>query len=51
MTVTELIEGLEKVKKEHGDIEVVVQYRDGGGCYNGTDSDIDPRVEDDILIL
>jgi hypothetical protein len=31
MKISELIERLEEVKKEHGNIEVVVEYREDGG--------------------
>ena len=37
MTIEELIAKLEEIKKEHGNIEVKVQYRDDGGAYCGYD--------------
>jgi len=46
MNISELIEELEKVKKEHGDIEVEIQYRDDGGYYYGSDDDINFNIED-----
>lgn len=39
MTISELIEKLEEVKKEHGDIEVEYSYNDGGYFLGGS-SDI-----------
>ena len=51
MKITELIKFLEEVKEKHGDIEVVVQYRDSGGSYYGTDTDIYCEVENETVIL
>jgi len=41
MTISELIKELENIQKEQGDIDVVVQYRDEGGIYDGCDEEID----------
>ena len=38
MRIEELIAKLEEIKKEHGNIEVKVQYRDDG-AYCGYDDD------------
>lgn len=51
MTVSELISVLEMVKAEKGDINVVVQYRDDGGTYYGTDDTIICEVNNDEIIL
>ena len=40
MTIEELITELEEIKKEHGNIEVKVQYRDDGGAYCGYDDQV-----------
>lgn len=40
MKISQLIEELEAIRAEHGDAEVVIQYRDGGGDYSGFDSDL-----------
>ena len=45
MTIEELIAKLEEIKKEHGNIEVKVQYRDDGGFYYGFDEQIVLSVE------
>ena len=45
MTIEELITELEEIKKEHGNIEVRVQYRDDGGYYCGSDEDLELSVE------
>ena len=45
MTIEELIAKLEEIKKEHGNIEVKVQYRDDGGAYCGYDDQILLSVE------
>lgn len=37
MTISELITYLEEAQAEYGNIEVRVQYRDGGGDYEGED--------------
>lgn len=37
MRISELTEKLEKLKQEHGDIEVEFQHCDSGGCYPGTE--------------
>ena len=47
MTIEELIAKLEEIKKEHGNIEVKVQYRDDGGFYCGSDEEILLSVEKD----
>lgn len=44
--ITDLIEQLQKIKKEHGDIKVAVQYRDEGGYYHGFDVELDLSVEE-----
>ena len=45
MTIEELITKLEEIKKEHGNIEVKVQYRDDGGVYCGYDDQVLLYVE------
>lgn len=45
MTIEELIAELEEIKKEHGNIEVKIQYRDDGGVYCGYDDDVLLSVE------
>ena len=47
MTIEELITELEEIKKEHGNIEVKVQYRDDGGFYCGSDEEILLSLEQD----
>ena len=42
MKVTELINELEKLKTEHWDINVEVQYRDWWWCYHWTDEYVSP---------
>ena len=48
MTIEELIAELEKIKEEHGNIEVRIQYRDDGGAYCGYDEFFEPTVEYDM---
>ena len=45
MRIEELIAKLEEIKKEHGNIEVKVQYRDDGGAYCGYDDQVLLYVE------
>ena len=45
MTIDELIAELEKIKEEHGNIEVKIQYRDDGGTYCGYDDQVLLYVE------
>ena len=45
MTIEELIAELEKIKEEHGNIEVKIQYRDDGGAYCGYDDQVLLYVE------
>jgi len=40
MKIADLIEKLEELKKEHGNLNVVVQYRDENGYYWGCDADL-----------
>ena len=40
MTIEELIAELEEIKKEHGNIEVKIQYRDDCGFCCGYDDDV-----------
>jgi hypothetical protein len=40
MKISELINKLETLKEENGDIDVVVEYRDAGGSYGGYDAEI-----------
>ncbi len=46
MNIDELIKELQKVKKEHGNIEVAVQFRDDGGYYYGIDEELVLDVEE-----
>ena len=43
MTVKELYEWATENKAE--DLEIEIQYRDGGGFYCGTDIDVSPTIE------
>lgn len=43
MTVKELYEWAVENKAE--DLEIEIQYRDGGGYYCGTDIDVEPTIE------
>ena len=45
MTIEELIAELEEIKKEHGNIEVKIQYRDDCGVCCGYDDDVLLSVE------
>ena len=45
MTIDELIAELEEIKKEHGNIEVKIQYRDDCGVYCGYDDQVLLYVE------
>ena len=45
MTIDELIAELEKIKEEHGNIEVKIQYRDDCGFYCGYDDQLVLSVE------
>lgn len=40
MSISEVIEKLNAIKKQHGDIQVKVQYRDADRTYSGADDDI-----------
>ena len=51
MTIEELIAKLEEIKKEHGNIEVKVQYRDDGDAYYGYDDQVLLYVEEEHVIL
>ena len=50
MTIKELQKILNQVIEDgKGDYQVVVQWRDGGGCYNGRDTedeDVTPIIKD-----
>ncbi len=48
MKISELIERLEEIKKEHGDINVAIQYRDSGGDYWGCDADLRFSIADAV---
>ena len=45
MTIEELIAELEEIKKEHGNIEVKIQYRDDCGVCCGYDDQVLLYVE------
>ena len=45
MTIEELIAELERIKEEHGNIEVKIQYRDDDGYYWGYDDRLVLSVE------
>lgn len=45
MKISELVNILENIKEEEGDIEVVIQYRDSGGLYEGYDDDVSPYID------
>lgn len=54
MNIEELIKELEKIKEEHGNILVRVQYRDDGGDYWGTDDirlEIETEGGEEVVIL
>ena len=40
MSLSEVIEKLKAIKKQHGDIQVKVQYRDDSGSFSGEDNEI-----------
>jgi hypothetical protein len=44
MKISDMIKALQKIESEHGDIDVVVQYRDDGGCYTGCDAELIMQV-------
>lgn len=46
MTIEELIAELEEIKKDHGNIEVKVQYRDVDGYYYGYDDDLEQAFDE-----
>lgn len=46
MELKDLIEKLQEIYKEHGNIDVAVQYRDDGGCYYGSDDELILSVEE-----
>lgn len=48
MTIEELIGKLKEYPK---DMEVVIQYRDDGGCYYGCDDELCFGIEEGKLIL
>jgi len=48
MKVSDMIKALQEIKSEHGDIDVVVQYRDDGGCYTGCDAELFMHVEEKV---
>ena len=54
MTIKELQKILNKaIEDGKGDYQVVVQWRDGGGSYNGCDTedeDVMPAIKDDEKI-
>ena len=37
MKISELVEALERLKEEQGDLEVEFQHCDSGGCYPGSE--------------
>lgn len=40
MSISEVIEKLNAIKKQHGDIQVKVQYRDADSTYSCADDEI-----------
>lgn len=48
MKINELIKKLEAIKSTEGDIEVVIQYRDEGGDYNGFTNDLYFKAVSDL---
>lgn len=46
MTISELIEHLEEIKNDHGDLDVVIQNRKFLGVKHEYDGFIDPITED-----
>jgi hypothetical protein len=42
MTVSELYDWA--VMNDAEDLDIEIQYRDGGGFYNGTDDHIEPQI-------
>jgi len=44
--ITDLIEKLQRIKEEHGDIRVAIQYRDEGGTYSGCDTFFEFIIEE-----
>lgn len=45
MRISELLQKLEEFKNTHGDLFVVVQYRDDEGEYNGHDGYLELKTE------
>lgn len=48
MKISELIDVLAEAKEQHGDIEVVVKYRDSSGEYTGYDTDVYADIQNNL---
>ena len=48
MKISEVIKRLEELKSKEGDVDVVVEYRDGGGSYYDYGYDLFFEVQKDI---
>ena len=51
MTIDELINELEKIKEEHGNLNVVIYHRHDNYDSYFTDNDIELMVDDDKNII
>ena len=50
MKISEVIKRLEELKSKEGDVDVVVEYRDGGGSYYDYGYDLLFEVKTDISL-
>lgn len=50
MKISEVIKRLEELKSKEGDVDVVVEYRDGGGSYYDYGYDLLFEVQKDISL-
>lgn len=49
MKISELIEKLEELKEEHGDLDVEFQHCDGGGIYYGSEEITDVEIVENSI--
>lgn len=50
MKISEVIKKLEELKSKEGDVDVVVEYRDGGGSYYDFGYDLFFEIVEDISL-
>ena len=50
MKISEVIKKLEELKSKEGDVDVVVQHRDGGGSYYSFDYDLLFEVQKNVSL-